>query len=90
MQKIWTAEHYCPQCQRTFKLDVYSDDLSELPDEEKESVKEHLISDHYYDSHIYCWKCKRHIKVEEIKAMIAVGAEAKPLCVGCVKSSNAS
>lgn len=88
MHKIWTAEYYCPQCKRNLKGDVYSDNIQELPDGEKEKIKEHFLSDHNLENHIYCWKCKKHIELEKLENLIAVGTEAKPLCGECAKSAS--
>ncbi len=87
MRKIWTAEYYCPECRRSFVGEVYSDNMRELPEEEKEKVKGMFLHYHNMDHHISCWKCKKQIKIEDIRRMIAVGNDAKPLCANCASSA---
>lgn len=87
MQKIWTAECYCPICKRSFTGEVWSDNMRELPEEQKENIKRHFLNDHNQEHHIYCWKCKKHLKLENLRHLIAVGTNAEPLCDECAKSS---
>jgi len=85
MYKIWSAEFYCEKCKRNLKGEVYSDDMTELPEEEKKEVKEYLLHYHIMNNHLSCWKCKRHIKPEEIEDVIFVNGEFKDLCKDCAK-----
>lgn len=88
MKKIWITEFYCDKCKQSLKGAVYSDNITELPEEEKEKAKEYLLHFHIMDNHLSCWKCKKHIKADEIEAVILVGEEMKDLCKDCSKQIN--
>ncbi len=86
MKIIWTTEFYCDKCKRNLKGEVYSDNMIELPEAQKKEAKEYLLHFHDMDSHLFCWKCKRHIKPEEIESVIFVNNELKDLCKVCTKA----
>lgn len=85
IRKIWSSEYYCDKCKRTLKGEVYSDNMTELPEEEREKVKDYFLHYHIMDNHLFCWKCKRHIKPEEIEDVILVNGELQDLCKDCAK-----
>jgi len=85
MRKIWITDFYCDKCEQKLKGEVFSDDMTELPEKEKENIKEYFLHFHIMDNHLSCWKCKKHIKAEEIESVIFVNGEIKDLCKGCTK-----
>ena len=87
MQIIYTTEVYCDKCKRNVPVAVWSDNMKELPEEDKENVKEFSLYWHKQDTHLNCWKCKKHIKPDEIEDIIwnKDGEEKGLLCKGCAK-----
>lgn len=84
MHEIGEVNFYCDRCKHSIAAHIYSDDMNELSDKLKESCLNHLKSDHEYDAHIYCWKCKKHIRVEQIKSMVPLpNGQAGKLCKEC-------
>jgi|GEM_PF-996474 len=86
MYKIWSTEFYCEKCGRNLEGQVYSDKKIELPEEQKKRAKEYLLHFHIMDNHLSCWKCKRHIKAEEIEGVVFVNGELKDLCKDCANA----
>lgn len=83
MKEIWKTTFHCDKCKRDIEGKVYSDNMDELPESEKDKALELLKHFHHVETHINCWKCGKHIKPEEIENLIAVENDLKPLCKDC-------
>lgn len=86
MDKIWDASFFCELCKSNIETPIYSDNIRELTEKHKEIMLGHARQNHYYDKHLDCWGCKKHIKVDQIETIIPLpNGEAGDLCKECAE-----
>lgn len=84
MDKIWDASFFCELCKQQIGIPVYGDKSKELTEELKRSLLGHAQDNHFYDKHLECWGCKKHIRVDQIETIIPLpNGEAGDLCKDC-------
>ena len=86
MEKIWDASFFCELCKQKIETPVCYDKSRELTEELRRSLLRHVRENHFYDKHLECWGCKKHIKVDQIETVIPLpNGEAGDLCKVCAE-----